>query len=138
VFQAFISKVRSVDDIVGPQIRSSTVGSAQPVSGLRRLRNTLGMSPGPLRRRNRDSGSENGDKNVEKRHTLSFFNKKLSKSLHDIFHWGRSNNDDEDDDDTRQVFMLHVVFGYLQSIMQGLWKEVIVKLLLVFLLYQVK
>lgn len=97
-FHAYISKVRSVDDIVNPQIRGSSGLQTGQVTGLRRFRQTLGLTPAPLRHRQRDSGSENGDD--KKRNTFSFFNKKLSKSLHDIFHIGRSNHDEDEEEES--------------------------------------
>ena len=98
-----MSKQRPLSEVVNPQIRGTTSsdGPAQ-LTGFARLRHSLAISPAlprrGLKRESKDSGSM-GDKEEKRRgSTLSFFNKKLSKSLHDIFHIGRNGGNEEEEE----------------------------------------
>ena len=117
LFQAYVSKQRAIADMVNPQIRggsstitssSSSSGGPAQLTGFARLRHSLAISPGlprrGLKRDSKDSGSGGGggDKEDKRRtSTLSYFNKKLSKSLHDIFHIGRSGNNEEEEEEQK-------------------------------------
>ena len=103
--QAFVSKQHPLMGPVNPQIRSGTsTGGPAQLTGFARLRHSLAISPAlPRRTLKRDSKDKDtnsvGEKDDKKRgSTLSYFNKKLSKSLHDIFHIGRNGGNDEEED----------------------------------------
>ncbi|XP_070177580.1 uncharacterized protein [Littorina saxatilis] len=102
LYQAYVSKQRPLSTAVSPQIRgSNTIGAPAQLTGFARLRHSLAISPAlprrAMKRDSKDSGSLGGEKEERRKSsTLSFFNKKLSKSLHDIFHIGRMAEDDDE------------------------------------------
>ncbi|XP_076465355.1 uncharacterized protein LOC143297068 [Babylonia areolata] len=110
IFQAFISKQRPAE-VVAPQIRSgsnttTSGGGPAQLTGFARIRHSLAISPALPRRgpkrggdKDKDTGSV-GDKEEKSKRgsTLSYFNKKLSKSLHDIFHIGRGGGNEDDEE----------------------------------------
>ncbi|KAK0070515.1 hypothetical protein Bpfe_000498 [Biomphalaria pfeifferi] len=93
IFQCYVSKQRPI--MVAPQIRSNTMNNSGPqLTGFQRLRHNFTQSPTAQKQRK----EEKEDK--KKSSSLANFNKKLSKSIHDIFHLGRleNRNDFQDED----------------------------------------
>lgn len=103
IFQAYVSKQRPLEVGSNPQIKigppAVTVSGPQQLSGFARLRHSLAGSPilphRTMKREGRDAGGGGEDK--RKSSTLANFNKKLSKSIHDIFHLGRLSGNDDDE-----------------------------------------
>ncbi|XP_059159388.1 uncharacterized protein LOC131943342 [Physella acuta] len=83
IFQCFVSKQRPV--MMSPQIRSNN-GGVQ-LRGFQRLKQNFSPSPGTVKKEEKDE--------KRKSSSLANFNKKLSKSIHDIFHLGRFNGSTE-------------------------------------------
>lgn len=101
LFQAFVSKQRSITGSVSPQIKStSSLGSSQQnLSTFAKLKQNLQSPALPHRQMKRDSKDLSGEKEEKRKSsTLANFNKKLSKSIHDIFHLGRFGNHDDDEE----------------------------------------
>lgn len=99
-FQAYVSKQRPFTEAPIPQSKNNT-----PTSGFAaRFRQSLAVSPilphRHVKRDSKDLTSEKEDK--RKSSTLANFNKKLSKSIHDIFHLGRLGGNDDDGDQQRE------------------------------------
>uniref|UniRef100_A0A2C9KWF7 C2 domain-containing protein n=1 Tax=Biomphalaria glabrata TaxID=6526 RepID=A0A2C9KWF7_BIOGL len=93
IFQCYVSKQRPI--MVAPQIRSNTMNNSGPqLTGFQRLRHNFTQSPTAQKQKK----EEKEDK--KKSSSLANFNKKLSKSIHDIFHLGRleNRNDFQDED----------------------------------------
>lgn len=116
-----MSKQRPLSEAVNPQIRSGTTSTGGPaqLTGFARLRHSLAISPvlprRGLKRESKDSSSS-GDKEEKRRgSTLSYFNKKLSRSLHDIFHIGRSGGNEEEEEQKSSNRSKSGKFGSLNS-----------------------
>ena len=92
IFQCYISKQRP--SMVTPQIRSSNTNSSAQLTGFQKLRKNFSPTPSMIQQQQKKE-----DKEERRKSTLGFFNKKLSKSIHDIFSLGKlgGNKDDEDD-----------------------------------------
>lgn len=118
IFQAYVSKQRPLTGPTNPQIKSSspaTTGGPQQLTGFARLRHSLAVSPIlPHRTMKRESKDSTGEKEEKRKSsTLANFNKKLSKSIHDIFHLGRLGGNDDDDQKTSNRKMSK--FGSMNS-----------------------
>lgn len=97
-----MSKQRPLTAPSNPQIKgnsSVTTGGPQQLTGFARLRHSLAVSPiMPHRTMKRESKDSTGDKEEKRKSsTLANFNKKLSKSIHDIFHLGRMGGNEEEE-----------------------------------------
>ncbi|KAH9512876.1 hypothetical protein Btru_036846 [Bulinus truncatus] len=85
IFQCYISKQRPI--MVTPQIRSGTLNnSGTQLTGFQRLRHNFSSSPTAQKQKKEEKEEK------RKSSSLANFNKKLSKSIHDIFHLGRLEN----------------------------------------------
>ncbi|XP_046357172.1 uncharacterized protein LOC124135721 [Haliotis rufescens] len=89
IYQCYVSKQRPVSQT--PLIKTSTPNSSSgaTLTGFARLRHNLAASPILPPRTNREKRDSKSSS------SLSNFNKKLSKSIHDIFSFGKSSDDDD-------------------------------------------
>jgi len=91
IFQCYISKQRPV--MVTPQIRSTTNPPAT-LTGFQKLRKNFSPTANIVQKKE--------EKEERRKSTISFFNKKLSKSIHDIFHLGKLGNNEEEESEKKR------------------------------------
>ncbi|GFN92104.1 exocyst complex component 2 [Plakobranchus ocellatus] len=100
IFQCYVSKQRPT--MVAPQIRSSSgqlnSGGAQ-LTGFQKLKQNFSPTPSLVQQKKEEKEEK------RKSSSLANFNKRLSKSIHDIFSLGKfgSGGNNEDEDDQKQL-----------------------------------
>ncbi|RUS86317.1 hypothetical protein EGW08_005902 [Elysia chlorotica] len=94
IFQCYVSKQRPT--MVAPQIRSSTgtLGSNAQLTGFQKLKQNFSPTPSMVQQKKEEKEEK------RKSSSLANFNKRLSKSIHDIFSLGKfgSGGNAEDDE----------------------------------------
>lgn len=115
IFQCYVSKQRPV------MIPGSNINTSGQLTGFQRLRHSL--APNPAAPQKKDDKEEK-----RKSNSLANFNKKLSKSLHDIFHIGRfgdgKNDEQENEQPSNKGKRFSLRFPSLSSGLNNTGKEV--------------
>ncbi|XP_005091793.1 uncharacterized protein LOC101849032 [Aplysia californica] len=95
IFQCYVSKQRPT--MITPQIRSGSnaPNSGAQLTGFQRLRQNFSPTPSMLQKQQKKEEKEEKRKSS----SLANFNKKLSKSIHDIFHLGRLSGTNDGDEE---------------------------------------
>lgn len=96
IFQCYVSKQRPA--LLSPHTNTNTGGH---LTGFQKLRQNFSSSQTTLQKQNKEEKEEK-----RKSNSLANFNKKLSKSIHDIFHIGRlggSNIEQQDEESSPAV-----------------------------------
>ena len=98
IFQCYVSKQRPT--MVAPQIRSSSgnLSSSAQLTGFQKLKQNFSPTPSMIQQKKEEKEEK------RKSSSLANFNKRLSKSIHDIFSLGKfgSGGGNGEDDDLKQ------------------------------------